>query len=103
MTHHAYHALDSHIIGSTLWAAGVGKVMKTKPDFVQTFVRELPVDEYPDFAEHVQQHLTKSVRTTGKSEFEFGLDLILDGLEKMQKTVSRRSPSKPRRPKRRPR
>jgi len=69
--------------------------MKTKPDFVQTFVRELPVDEYPDFAAHVQQHMTKSVRTTGRSEF--GLDLILDGLEKMQKTASRRSPSKPRR------
>jgi AcrR family transcriptional regulator len=83
LTHHAYHALDSHIVGSTLWAAGVGAVMKTKPDFVQTFIRELPVAEYPYFAEHVQQHMTKSVSSTGKSEFEFGLDLILDGLEKM--------------------
>lgn len=81
MTHHTYHALDSHIIGSRPWAAGVSAVMKGKPDFVQTFVRELPVDEYPDFAEHVQQHMTKAVPTTGKSEFEFGLDLILDGLE----------------------
>jgi len=80
---------------------------------VQTFVRELPVDEYPDFAAHVQQHMTKSVRTTGKSEFEFGLDLILDGLDGMRNAASRRSPSKPRRtdrsarqtgrPKRRPR
>jgi len=83
LTHHAYHALDSHIVGSTLWAAGVGAVMKTKPDFVQTFIRELPVAEYPYFAEHAQQHMTKSVPSSGKSEFEFGLDLILDGLEKM--------------------
>ena len=113
VTHHAYHALDSHIMGSTLWAAGIASVMKTKRDFVETFIRELPVDEYPDFAEHVQQHVTKSVPTTGKSEFEFGLDLILDGLDGMRNAASRRSPSKPRRtdrsarqtgrPKRRPR
>lgn len=103
LTHDAYHALDSHIVGSTLWAAGVAAVMKTKADFVQTFVRELPVDEYPDFAEHVQQHLTKSVRTTGKSEFEFGLDLILDGLERIRarnprnrSRANRRSGTRPR-------
>lgn len=89
VTHHAYHALDSHVVGSTLWAAGVGKVMKTKPDFVQTFIRELPVDEYPYFAEHVQQHVTRSVPTSGKSEFEFGLDLILDGLEKIRRQKGR--------------
>jgi len=57
--------------------------VKTKPDFVKTFIQELPVAEYPYFAEHAQQHMTKSVPSTGKSEFEFGLDLILDGLEKM--------------------
>jgi AcrR family transcriptional regulator len=93
LTHHAYHALDSHVVGSTLWAAGVGAVMKTKPDFVQTFIRELPRDEFPYFAEHVDQHMTKSVPTTGKSEFEFGLDLILDGLETMLGTASRSSVS----------
>ena len=83
LTHHAYHALDSHIVGSTLWAAGVGAVMKTKPDFVKTFIEQLPVAEYPYFAEHAQQHMTKSVPNSAKSEFEFGLDLILDGLDKL--------------------
>jgi AcrR family transcriptional regulator len=97
LTHHAYHALDSHIVGSTLWAAGVSAVMKTKGDFVQKFIRELPRDEYPDFADHVDQHMTKSVRTTGKSEFEFGLDLILDGLEQMHNAASRPA-KRPRRP-----
>ena len=87
LSHRAYHALDSHIVGSTLWAAGVSAVMKTKPDFVQKFIRELPRDEYPDFANHVDQHMTKSVRTSGKSEFEFGLDLILDGLEQMNNAM----------------
>ena len=95
LTHHAYHALDSHIVGSTLWSAGIGAVMKTKPDFVQTFIKELPVAEYPFFAEHVQQHMTKSVPSTGKSEFEFGLDLILDGLEKTIAGKPRRSRATP--------
>jgi AcrR family transcriptional regulator len=87
LSHRAYHALDSHIVGSTLWAAGISAVMKTKSDFVQKFIRELPRDEYPDFANHVDQHMTKSVRTSGKSEFEFGLDLILDGLEQMHEAM----------------
>jgi len=100
LTHHAYHALDSHIVGSTLWAAGISTVMKTKDDFVQKFIRELPRDEYPDFANHVDQHMTKSVRATGKSEFEFGLDLILDGLEQMHDAASRPSVSKQPRTKR---
>jgi AcrR family transcriptional regulator len=91
LTHHAYHALDSHVIGSTLWAAGVGAVMTRKPDFVEKFLRELPRDEFPYFAEHVDQHMTKSVPASGKSEFEFGLDLILDGLERMRSDSTRRA------------
>jgi hypothetical protein len=67
---------------------------------MQKFIRELPRDEYPDFANHVDQHMTKSVRTTGKSEFEFGLDLILDGLEQMHDAASRRVAAKPTRAKR---
>ena len=95
LTHHAYHALDSHIVGSTLWAANISTVMKDKADFVQAFIRNLPRDEYPHFAEHVDQHMTKSVRTSGKSEFEFGLDLILDGLEKLKGTESKPRGARP--------
>ncbi|HKY51292.1 MAG TPA: TetR/AcrR family transcriptional regulator, partial [Candidatus Limnocylindria bacterium] len=73
LTHHAYHALESHVVGSRLWAAGIGTAMKKNADAIQRFIRDLPVKEYPHFAEHVQQHVTKSVRASGKSEFEFGL------------------------------
>jgi hypothetical protein len=45
------------------------------------FLRELPPD-FPYLAEHVEQHLAPS-SPDGKTEFEFGLDLILDGLETM--------------------
>lgn len=93
-TYHAYHALDSHIMGSTLWEAGYSAVKEDVADLAQTILRELPVDEYPYFAEHVEQHITKSVRGSG---FEFGLDLILDGLEKIRAAASRRSGSTRRR------
>jgi AcrR family transcriptional regulator len=88
LTHHAYHALDSHIMGSTLWAAAYTTMAKANPDLAETFLRKLPLSEYPDFAEHAQQHIRKS-GPKDKSEFEFGLDLILDGLERMRDTTGR--------------
>jgi AcrR family transcriptional regulator len=88
LTHHAYHALDSHIMGSTLWAAAYTTMAKANPDLAENFLRKLPLSEYPDFAEHAQQHIKKS-GPKDKSEFEFGLDLILDGLERMRDATGR--------------
>jgi AcrR family transcriptional regulator len=81
MTHHAYHALDSHIIGSTLWQAGYSS-NKTLGDVAKTFAATA-FREYPHLAEHAEQHFTKS-KQKDVPEFEFGLDLILDGLEKLR-------------------
>jgi AcrR family transcriptional regulator len=89
LTHHAYHALDSHIIGSTLWHAGYSS-MKLPADFEQNFVRDI-AKELPYLAEHAEQHLTTSKRDV--PEFEFGLDVILDGLEKILKTPPARARS----------
>jgi AcrR family transcriptional regulator len=84
MTHHAYHALDSHITGFTLWQ--VSMPFETKEELVdlaEGFLREIPADEYPYVIEHAYQHLADSA-PSGKTEFEFGLDLILDGLERIR-------------------
>jgi len=81
MTHHAYHALDSHTIGSTLWEAGYSS-NKDLDDVAKTFVAKT-LKEYPYLAEHAEQHITRSKRKD-VPEFEFGLDLILDGLEKVR-------------------
>jgi len=94
MTYHAYHALDSHIMGSTLWETGYSAANEDDAVAALAFFRELPIDQYPYFAEHVNQHITKSVRG---NEFEFGLNLILDGLEKIRDDESRRSVSARRR------
>ena len=83
-THHVYHALDSHIVGSTLWEGGYRQwAKKVDLDAVAKAVFELlPRDEHPYFYEHVQQHVSGATKGE-KTEFEFGLDLILDGVERM--------------------
>jgi AcrR family transcriptional regulator len=83
MTHHAYHALESHLMGFTLWVTSFPFKTEELAEIGANFLRELPVEEYPYLAEHIEQHVNPSEREE-KSEFEFGLDLILDGLERMR-------------------
>jgi AcrR family transcriptional regulator len=86
MTHHAYHALDSHITGYTLWQVNMPFETKAELlDMAEVFLRQIPVDEYPYVNEHAEQHLAPS-SPDGATEFEFGLDLILDGLERLRDT-----------------
>jgi len=86
MTHHAYHALDSHITGFTLWQ--VSMPFETKAELVDLatdFLQQIPTDEHPYVIEHAEQHIAPA-SPDGKTEFEFGLDLILDGLERLRDT-----------------
>jgi AcrR family transcriptional regulator len=86
MTHHAYHALDSHITGFTLWLVSFPfDTAEELEGLAEEFLRELPAAEYPYLAEHVEQHLAEP-SPDEPSEFEFGLDLILDGLERIRDT-----------------
>jgi AcrR family transcriptional regulator len=83
LTYHAYHALDSHILGFTLWQLGHSIPTEHPADFIAAFLREFPAEEYPFLAEHIRQHLAEPGRDDqGEGEFEFGLDLILDGLKR---------------------
>jgi AcrR family transcriptional regulator len=86
MTHHAYHALDSHITGFTLWQVNMPFETKAElVDLAEGFLRQIPADEYPYVIEHAEQHLAPS-SPDGATEFEFGLELILDGLERLRET-----------------
>jgi len=103
MTHHAYHALDSHILGFTMWEVGYSAGARALPDLGAAFRRQFPVDRYPYIAEHMGEHGKKSSRADG--EFGFGLDLILDGLEKVRTTrpgSRARTDTRRARPRRRP-
>jgi AcrR family transcriptional regulator len=82
MTHHAYHALDSHIVGFTLWLLPYLRIAKERPNFAEEFVAQVPLEDLPHLAEHIEQH--QADRPGDVSEFEFGLDLILDGLERLR-------------------
>ena len=81
VTHHTYHALESHIVGASLWLARIPP--KDELDVLATQVLDyLPADRYPDVVRHIQQHL--SGETEGMRFFEFGLDLILDGVDRLR-------------------
>lgn len=87
LTYDAYHALDSHILGFTLWQLGHSAGAKTAladtslAEFVARFARELRAREYNYVAEHAEQHVAAPT-DGGSREFEFGLNLILDGLKR---------------------
>lgn len=84
MTDHAYHALDSHIMGFTLWVVGMDLPGDTDLEALATdFLARLPRGEMPHLAEHVEQHL-KPRDPHDEGDFVFGLDLILDGLERLR-------------------
>jgi AcrR family transcriptional regulator len=90
-TSHAYHALDSHILGFTLWQLGhmmPGDAprftsMEEIAVFLETRLPTISPSDYPHLLEHAEVHLTESSQ---ESEFEFGLRLILDGLKRMRAT-----------------
>jgi hypothetical protein len=83
VTYHAYHALDAHIFGFSLWQVGHSFSADDLPDLAAAFVQKFPLDDYPHLAEHFEQHLEEGERHT-VSAFEFSLDLILDGLAKIR-------------------
>ena len=93
-TYHAYHALDSHILGFTLWQLGHtmpedAPRITTKEElavFVATVLPELSLDDYPYLLEHSELHLRQGSHKE-EGEFEFGLRLILDGLKSMRGTA----------------
>jgi hypothetical protein len=90
LAYSAYHTLDSHIFGFTLWQ--LGHVNATKAfttggeDVEELFARILEQmrPRYPYLAEHGEQHMAADA-PNGKQEFEFGLDLILDGLKRRRR------------------
>lgn len=87
VTYHAYHALDSHILGFTLWQLGHSYGLRDLAgdrdvaEVLAGFMRELRAAGYKHLIEHAEQHLT-APSDDGARQFAFGLDLILDGLER---------------------
>jgi hypothetical protein len=84
-TDHAYHALDSHITGYTLWVAQLSVDEDERRTMAETFLSRIDTDRLPHLAEHVRQHLKEpGPEQDDNGAFAFGLDLILDGLERIR-------------------
>ena len=84
---HAYSALDAYIYGFALQE-------KTLPvdspaelaEAAENMRRQFSADEYPHIAETITERVTRSGYDFA-DEFEFGLDLILDSLERLRGTA----------------
>jgi AcrR family transcriptional regulator len=88
MTDHAYHALDSHIMGFTLWQVGMN--LGTPEDLHQlatAFREQVAAQDLPYVVEHIDEHL-KERSADDEGDFAFGLDLILDGLDRLRTTTA---------------
>jgi AcrR family transcriptional regulator len=81
LTDLGYHALDSHILGFTLWEAGYTIGLRRLPTDLAAVTRDLHLDDYRHLLDHVAYH-ERAPSTDRIGEFEFGLDLILDGLDR---------------------
>jgi AcrR family transcriptional regulator len=78
----AYHALDGYALGYAMQRVDFPYSRKQLTKLAREFLAGFPVDDFPDFAEHVEQHLDPDF--AAKDSFEFGLDLILDGLDRLR-------------------
>ena len=81
-TYHAYHVIDAHIIGFSLWQSTHDFSMPEEmtDDLFATIERMVPRADYPHLWEHGMQHLEdKALESV--SAFDYGLDLLLESLE----------------------
>ena len=82
MTAHAYALVDSYLYGFAMQEANLPATEGLDmADLAESILDPLPAGEYPHLMEFTAQHVLQPGYDFGR-EFEFGLDLILDGLEK---------------------
>lgn len=79
---HAYSALDSYIYGFALQQASLPfDTGEQAAEVAELILGRFPAGEYPYMMEIAREHVLKPGYSYA-AEFEYGLDLILDGLER---------------------
>jgi len=78
-TYHAYHVLDGHIFGFSLWENAHNYTPANAEEMAAQFERLIPEAEFPYLHEHGRRHMVEGPHRH-VSAFEYGLDLILEGL-----------------------
>jgi AcrR family transcriptional regulator len=85
VAHYGFHAVTNHIVGYTLQEQEMMSNFDQSDDLdklAREFLAGVDVDRFPYTVAHVEQHLAGD---TGSS-FELVLDLILDGLARLDAT-----------------
>jgi hypothetical protein len=78
---HAYSLLDSYIYGFALEEAALPFSPQNVDEAIAGFLAQFPAEEYPYLVEFAKEHVLRPGYDYG-DEFDFGLELILDGLER---------------------
>ena len=85
-TYTAYHVLDGYIFGFSLWETSHSYTAEEISKFATVFEDVITPDAYPYLHEHGQQHMEDGPHRE-VSAFEFGLDLLVDGLRKIHESA----------------
>jgi AcrR family transcriptional regulator len=88
MAAHAYSVLDSYIYGFALTRMNLPFGPDDVAEMAEAMLQPFPANEYPNMVEILTEHVMKPGYDYG-DEFEYGLDLILDGLERVAEDSSR--------------
>jgi len=82
MAAHAFSVLDSYIYGFALQEASLPfDSREGTAELAEATLRQMPADQYPHLTELTIEHVLRPGYDYG-AEYVFGLDLILDGLER---------------------
>jgi AcrR family transcriptional regulator len=84
---HAFSAIDSYLYGFAMQELNLPfSTPEETAQMAVTFLDHFPAEQYPYLAELTVEHVLLRGYDYG-NEFEYGLDLILDGLERAQKAT----------------
>ncbi len=79
-----YHAIEGHIMGFTLWEVGMDLPPRGDVELMAaSFLREIDHETYPHVVDHVGHHLSQDAPEE-VGAFAFGLELILEGLDRLR-------------------
>lgn len=81
----AWNAIDSHIYGFTLQELNFPIETTAYAKVAQDYLANIPADKYP-YMNQLTHHIING-SYDGIANFDFGLELILDGLERLLKTT----------------
>jgi AcrR family transcriptional regulator len=76
----AFHTLENHVVGHALQASSFPFDADDLPALSARYLEGFPSEGFPDLAAHIRHHMDQPASDV--SSFEFGLDAILDALER---------------------